>query len=419
MLSTHWRSAHRPTDHEFSRLDLYARQAVDFIERSRMEEALRQASQLKDQFLATLSHELRTPLNAVLGWAQILSKGALHPDVTTRALESLERNAKAQSRLVEDLLDISGILSGKLQITRGPTDLRSVIESALDAVRPAAAVKQVSLEAYIEPTTSVFVDGDAGRLRQVIWNVLSNAVKFSPVGGRVEITLAQREVEAQIVVRDNGVGIDPQFLSFVFERFQQADVGTTRRYGGLGIGLAIAKHITEAHGGTIAAASAGSGQGATFTVRLPAMANRPEKTEQASLPSASAMLGGVRVLVVDDEADARDLLRAILEAHAAHVVDVGSAGEALHALQNGGFDVLIADIGMPDRDGYWLIRAIRQGFEAGRHISAIAATAYAGVRERDAAIEAGYNWHVAKPVEADQLIALVATAADKAPARLG
>jgi PAS domain S-box-containing protein len=418
MLSTHWHSPHRPTDHQLRSLDLYARQAVDFIERCRTEEALRQADQLKDQFLATLSHELRTPLNAILGWAHMLRKGMLEADVADRALESLERNAKAQSQLVEDLLDISRILSEKLQIRHEATDLRAVIEGAIDAVRQAAAAKHVTLAVSLEPTEGPYVTGDAVRLRQIVWNLLSNAIKFTPSGGRVEVVVTHSNSEANIVVRDSGVGIEPQFLPFVFDRFRQADGGTTRRHGGLGLGLAIAKHIAEAHGGTVTAESGGTGEGAIFTVRLPAIVWAPPPAPPRRGAADAPRLLGVRVLVVDDEADARELMRAILESEAAVVSAVQTAGEALLELQQHAFDVLISDIAMPDQDGLWLVRAIRQGPELQRDTPAIAVTAYAGSRERAMAAKAGYNWHLAKPVDPDQLVALVATAASGGPARL-
>jgi len=420
MLSTHWRTTHRPDDHALRRLDLYARQAVDFIERWRTEEALRQADQLKDQFLATLSHELRTPLNAVLGWAHMLRKGTLRADVAERAFESLERNAKAQSQLVEDLLDVSGIISGKLQLRHEVTDLKTIVEGAVDTVRPTAAAKQVELTVRTESTDDLYVQGDAARLRQVVWNLLSNAIKFTSSGGRVEVAVTQSDAEAHIVVRDSGAGIEPKFLPFVFDRFRQADGGTTRRHGGLGLGLSIVKHIAEAHGGSVAAVSDGPGEGATFTIRLPAIIDASTTpTEPVQAVAGTARLLGVRVLIVDDEADARDLMQTILESHAADVSVATTAGEALLALQNTAFDVLIGDIGMPDRDGFWLIRAIRQGSDLHRDIPAIAVTAYAGLQGRASAAEAGYDWHLAKPVDPDQLVALVATAVSHGPARLG
>jgi PAS domain S-box-containing protein len=394
---------------------------IDVTARKRAEEArrqieveLRNANRLKDEFLATLSHELRTPLNAVLGWAQMLRSGTLRANAEGRALESLERNARVQVQLVDDLLDMSGIISGKLHIKSDAIDLETVIADAIDTARAAAIQKAVSLEVNIEGPGRTTVAGDATRLRQIVSNLVLNAVKFTPSGGRIQVSLSRRDSKAEIMVRDTGEGIEPQFLPFVFERFRQADAGTTRRHGGLGLGLAIVKHLTEAHGGTVTADSDGIGKGATFTVRLPLAApsrkNVPETTTRLPGSATALRLGGVRVCAVDDERDARDLLRAILESHVAEVSIVESAEQALQAIRDGTFDVLIADIGMPEHDGFWLIHAIRHLSHPQRQIPAIAVTAYAAGREREMALEAGYTVHLAKPFDADELVVAIASA---------
>lgn len=377
------------------------------------EEQLREANRLKDEFLATLSHELRTPLNAVLGWSYMLREGTLPTATQRRALDSLQRNAKAQAQLVDDLLDVSRIVSGKLQIKSDDVELAHVIALAAETIRPAAAAKHLDVNVMMQAETQITVTGDADRLQQIVWNLLSNAVKFTPTGGRVQIELRVMDSKAEIVVTDSGQGISAEFAPHVFERFRQEDSTVSRKHGGLGLGLAIVRHLTEAHGGTVTADSRGEGQGATFIVQLPIRAvtprtaARPITVERRAVPD----LTDARVLVVDDEADARDLIRAVLERRGAQITTVGSAGEALHALQRRSFDVLLCDIGMPAQDGYALIHAIRAlPAERGGRVPAIAVTAYASFRERDKALEAGYNWHLAKPVEPGQLIAIVASA---------
>jgi PAS domain S-box-containing protein len=392
----------------------YIGSCLDITERRQIEVELRNANRLKDEFLATLSHELRTPLNAVLGWAQMLRSGTLRAETKGRALESLERNARAQVQLVDDLLDMSGIISGKLHLATDAIDLSTVIADALDTARAAAAQKSVALEIDIERTDETTVIGDAIRLRQIVSNLVLNAVKFTPSGGGVQVSLVCRDSKAEIIVRDTGEGIGPQFLPLVFERFRQADAGTTRRHGGLGLGLAIVKHLTEAHGGTVTAESEGIGKGAIFTVSLPlrpcSSLNATETKRRRPLGSTTATLSGARVLAVDDECDARDLIRVMLETHGAHVSTVECAKRALHAIGDGKYDVLVADIGMPERDGFWLIRAIRQLPVPQRQIPAIAVTAYVSARERAMALEAGYDVHVAKPLDADLLVAAIARA---------
>ena len=374
---------------------------------------LQDANRVKDEFLATLSHELRTPLNGMLGWSHMLRSGSLRPEMQQRALDSLERNARMQAQLVDDLLDVSRIISGKLQIQAEEVDLAQVVLAALDTVRPTADAKGVSVKVAIDPETEILVTGESERLQQVVWNLLSNAIKFTPAGGRVDVELRCADSGAEIVVKDTGQGITPGFLPYVFERFRQADGTVTRRHGGLGLGLAIVRHLTEAHGGVVSAESPGADLGATFVVRLPIRAVRTRPRSQPTLleePKAP-VLTDARILVVDDEADARDLVKTALEQCGARVTTVASAGEALHVLGQQAFDVLLADIGMPVQDGYALIRAIRSlSTEQGGQIPAVAVTAYASASERDRALEAGYNWHLAKPMETDQLIVIVGNA---------
>ncbi|MGH9159825.1 MAG: hybrid sensor histidine kinase/response regulator [Vicinamibacteraceae bacterium] len=387
----------------------------DITDQKRAELELHQASQMKDEFLATLSHELRTPLNAVLGWSQVLRSGVLPPDIQQRALDSLERNARAQAQLVEDLLDVSRVISGKLKIRAEPVDLARVISAAVDTVGPSAAAKRLEVHLSCDAETELLVTGDADRLQQVVWNLLSNAVKFTPAGGRVDIDLARRASQAEITVRDTGRGIDSAFLPHVFERFRQADSTAARAHGGLGLGLALVRHVVEAHGGTVGVDSGGEGRGAAFTVRLPVRALTESRAQSAAAMAdrSSSPRTDARVLVVDDEPDARELLRVLLESHGAQVMAVGSAGEALHALQSHAFDLLLADIGMPEQDGYSLISAVRSlPAERGGQMPAVAVTAYVGMRERERALNAGYDWHLAKPVDGDQLIAIVVRMTD-------
>jgi PAS domain S-box-containing protein len=381
----------------------------DITERKRAELALHEANRMKDEFLATLSHELRTPLNAMLGWSQMLRSGTLSPEIQQRAFDALERNARAQAQLVEDLLDISRIVSGKLKIRADSVDLASVVMSAVDTIGPSAAAKRVALHVDTAVEGKLVVTGDADRLQQVVWNLLSNAIKFTPGHGRVDVELRKTGSRAAIIVRDTGRGIAPAFLPYVFERFRQADSTVARAHGGLGLGLALVRYVTEAHGGAVAVDSDGEGKGATFTVRLPlrAVADAPGR-DTAAASGPALFRTDRRVLVVDDEADARELFRVILESHGAQVTTVGSAGEALHAIERQPFDLLLADIGMPDQDGYALIRAIRSlPADRGGRIPAVAVTAYVSMRERERALKAGYDWHLGKPVEPDHLMAIV------------
>jgi PAS domain S-box-containing protein len=374
-----------------------------------------EANRAKDEFIATLSHELRTPLNAMLGWAHMLRANVLPPETQRRALETLERNVRTQAQLVDDLLDVSRIVAGKLHMKGDEVDLTTVVAGAADTVRPATVAKGLSFRVITDPDQQVIVMGDADRLRQILWNLLTNAVKFTPKGGRVEIELRTTDAGASVVVTDTGQGIRQDFLRHVFERFRQADSTASRRHGGLGLGLAIVRHLTEAHGGSVSAESPGEGLGATFTIQLPVreVRTRP-KTGQSPEPRGTA-LAGLRVLLVDDEPDTRDVLRALLEVQGANVTTASSAGEALDLLRRHPTDVLLADIGMPEQDGYALIEAVRALPTQEAVVPAVAVTAYVTSRDRSRAFKAGYGWHVAKPVDPDQLVAVVSAAARSHP----
>ena len=366
---------------------------------------LHYADRLKDEFLAVLSHELRNPLNPILGWAQLLRYGDLDPNTTQIAVDTIERNARLQSQLIEDLLDISRIMRGKMTLNAEPIRLATVIEAALETVQLAAEVKQIQIEVTLEEVAAV--SGDAGRLQQVVWNLLSNAVKFTNPNGQIEIQLTQTESSVKVEVTDNGKGISPDFVPYVFEYFRQQDGSTTRSFGGLGLGLAIARQIVEMHGGIIWAESEGEAQGARFAFQLPALdtveIDQPEK-EVSSVPERS--LAGLRFLAVDDDADTRDLLLYLLENHGAQVTLAGSAAEALEILEELTPDVVLSDIGMPEIDGYGLVRTIRAS-EQNRNLPVIAITAYAGELNQQQALSAGFNRHIAKPINIKQLIGAI------------
>lgn len=377
-----------------------------------------QANRLKDEFLATLSHELRTPLNAVIGWSRMLRSGRLNKDCALHALEVIDRNAWAQQQLVEDIIDVSRVITGKLQLKLGPVTINSVVESALDAVRPAVQAKEIKI------TESIVSDprpiaGDSDRLQQVVWNLLSNAVKFTPTGGEIEIRVTQQKSQLQIMVGDSGPGIDPEFLPHVFERFRQADGSTTRIHGGLGLGLAIVRHLVELHGGTISARNRQNGHsGAIFIVQLPlSKVELPNAwTQSLTAPqtdSSDINLDGLQVLVVDDDPDALELINLELTEHGASVTTATNGAEALEDLNQKPFDVLIADIGMPGMDGYELIKQVRRSDEKWQQIPAIALTAYARVQDRIRAIVAGYDTHAVKPVESYELLAVVGSLAGR------
>jgi PAS domain S-box-containing protein len=368
-------------------------------------QAAETANQIRDQFLAVLSHELRTPLNPILGWAKLLKSGLLDSTKTQIALATIERNAQIQAQLIEDLLDIARILEGKLALAIDSVDLRFVVSAAQETVRLAADAKHIELRTRLEPSVSVL--GDVTRLQQVVWNLLSNAIKFTPQGGQVEVRVTQIQDQAQIQVRDTGKGICPEFLPYVFDRFRQADGATTRQFGGLGLGLAIVRQIVELHGGTVRADSRGEGQGSTFTVTLPATAT------QASLSAAaiaSSDLRGVTALVVDDEADSRELVVCVLQQSGATILSACSATEALQTLAQQKPDLLISDIGMPETDGYMLIRQVRSlSPEQGGQIPAIAVTAYATDTDRQLILQAGFQRHVTKPIDPIPFTAIVAS----------
>lgn len=401
-------------------------QIGQFHERKRAEEKLahllvreraarsdaEKANRLKDEFLATLSHELRTPLNAVIGWSRMLKSGRLDTESAEHAIDVIERNAWAQKQIIEDILDVSRVITGKLQLHLAPVDLVAVVKAALDAVRPALEAKHISVEESYQQELKI-IAGDADRLRQVVWNLLSNASKFTPVGGTVAIRVTQDKKYVEVEIVDTGPGIAPEFLPHVFERFRQADGSTTRTHQGLGLGLAIVRHLVELHGGLISADNLESGSGAVFTVKLPLPA--AELKLEAPPPSATPEetetemdLAGVRILVVEDDLDALDLLTIDLAEHGAKVRGVASAAEALSLMKIQQFDLLISDIGMADTDGYNLIKQVRLGErDKAEHIPAIALTAYARAQDRIRAIAAGYNTHVAKPVEIRELVTVV------------
>ncbi|MDQ3685758.1 MAG: PAS domain S-box protein, partial [Acidobacteriota bacterium] len=373
------------------------------------------ANRLKDEFLATVSHELRTPLTAIIGWAQMLRAGRLDEDSAARALETIERQGKLQAQLIDDLLDVSRIITGKLRLDAQRVELALTIEAVMNAVGPAAAAKNIRLQKALDPQAGPVL-GDPDRLQQVVWNLLSNAVKFTPKGGRVDVRLERINSHVQIIVSDTGDGIPTEFLPQVFAPFRQADGSTTRTQGGLGLGLSIVRHLVELHGGTVQAESRGEGQGATFTVRLPVMA----VYEQHGVVDASASHGhdrfegleGLKVLVVDDDADTRELLKAVLGSRGVEVSAAGSAQEALELIERLRPAVLVSDIGMPGEDGYDLIRKVRAlPAERGGRTPAVALTAYASAEDRARAFLAGYQVHIPKPIEPSELMGVVASLA--------
>ncbi|MEG4110013.1 ATP-binding protein [Microcoleus sp. S13_C5] len=379
------------------------------------------ANRAKDEFLSILSHELRTPLNAILGWSTMLRQKNLSEDKVARALETIERNAQSQAQLIEDILDVSRIITGKLRLRVRPVNLVPVIESAIESVHLAAEAKSIRLQSVLDSEAGPLL-GDADRLQQVVWNLLSNALKFTPKDGRVQIRLQRVNSHVEITVSDTGTGISSDFLPFVFDRFRQHDSTTTRSYGGLGLGLAIVRQLVELHGGTVTVVSPGIGQGTTFTVKLPVMIIHLPPSDPEPLHSlvegngmfqASPTLEGLQILVVEDEADALDLLSTILEKYGADVMAVASVKEALTIIETAtdrSPDVLVSDIGMPDEDGYSLIRKLRQlEAQRGGRLPAIALTAYARNDDRQQALLAGFQMHLTKPVDAAELVAVVAS----------
>ncbi|MDP8962821.1 MAG: response regulator [Cyanobacteriota bacterium] len=444
----------------------------DITERKQAEEARAQvireqvarqqaeaANRMKDEFLATLSHELRTPLNSILGWAGLLRTRSFDAATTARALETIERNAKSQAQLIEDILDVSRIIRGKLHLNLRPLNLVAAIETAIEAMRPAAEEKSIQLEVVLDAwldgvaddgspfaagdsgrnssanassKKSILIKGDFDRLQQVVWNLVSNAIKFTPQGGKVEVRLTTTASHAEIQVIDTGIGISSEFLPYVFDRFRQEDSTTTRSYGGLGLGLAIVRHLVELHGGSVHVDSEGEGKGATFTVKLllletakerhtcnPSEENPLEQPElkqesESSSPNpasvASRTLSGLQVLIVDDEPDVRDLLTVAIQESGAEAIAVESASEALKVLDNSQPDVLVSDIGMPLEDGYTLIRQVREReAKRGGLLPAVALTAYVREEDSDNAIASGFQKHMSKPVDTTQLVRVVAS----------
>ena len=371
---------------------------------------LEQLSRLKDEFLATMSHELRTPLNAIFGWVTLLRTRRLDAPTQERALETIERNARAQKRLIEDLLDVSRIVTGKVALEIVTVDPRRVVEAALETMQPAAQAKGIHIVPVLD-TAAGTVRGDFARLQQVMCNLLSNAIKFTPSGGRVEVCLARRNDEAEITVSDSGQGIKPEFLPLVFDRFRQEDGSISRRHGGLGLGLAIVRHLVELHAGSVEAHSEGEGKGSRFVVRLPTRVTASStKPEEAAIGTVPTMLSGVRLLVVDDEAGARELIANVLRGYGADVSLADSGQTALTKLFELRPDVLVADLGMPDMDGYALIEQVRAlDPDFGGQTPAIAVTGYASPTDRLRALQAGYQNHVAKPVEPHELAVVIAS----------
>ena len=378
---------------------------------------------LKDEFLATVSHEMRTPLTAMLGWVQLLRNGTLSPDTVPQALETIERNARAQAKLIDDLLDMSRILSGRLRLDVQQVQPAEIVEAAISAAEPAATAKNVRIVSNLDPHTGPIV-GDPTRLQQIIWNLLNNAIKFTPAKGLITVRLERIDYSLEISVTDTGEGITPEFLPHVFDRFRQQDASTVRRHQGLGLGLAIVKQLVELHGGSVEAHSEGVGRGATFLVHLPISAAVPFRPPPTSPPAITEnhtreeiplpSLLGTKVLVVDDDADARELLRSILAQSGASVRTAGSTAEALQQFDARRPDVLVSDIGMPDRDGYDLIRHIRaRSSESGGHVPALALTAFARSDDRRRAIGAGFHMHLAKPVEPAELVTVVSSLAHR------
>jgi signal transduction histidine kinase len=382
-------------------------------ERFAREEAER-VNYMKDEFLLTLSHELRTPLNSIFGWTQLLNTRANDEAMVRKGIDVIDRNVRIQTRLIEDLLDLSAIVSGKIKLDLQTIELSAVITSGLASIAPTADAKNIRFQTFIDPLAST-INADPARLQQVLWNLLTNAIKFTPNGGNISVSLARVGSTIELSVCDSGEGIAADFLPFVFERFRQADSSTRRRHGGLGVGLAIAKNLIELHGGTISVSSSGEGQGTTFLIVLPCQAididaDRPPHARRADARSARAEnmpdLSGVRVLIVDDESDAREVVKVILECQHAQTMSALSAAEALSCMAEFVPNVVICDIGMPDQDGYDFIRALRA---ANNHTPAIALTAFARAEDRVRSLRAGYQAHLAKPVEPVELAVVVAS----------
>lgn len=404
-----------PVDADRAFLEAVADQCAQALERSRLyaleqmrREELERSNRLKDDFLGIVSHELRTPLSAILGWARMLKRGIIAPDARERALGAIERNAVLQARLVDDLLDVSRIVTGKLDLEMTTVDVASVIDAALDSVRPTLLVKGIDVRLQLA-AGGASVLGDARRLQQVVWNILSNAIKFTSPGGRIEVRLERDLRVARVVVKDSGIGIPPEVLPHVFERFAQADNSATRQHGGLGLGLSIVRHVVEAHGGTAMAASEGLGKGATLVVELPLTDVQFSAPMRAAEVTFGRRLEGMRVLLVDDDADTREFLAAALEGAGAQLRAVASAAAAIDEVRSWRPDVIVSDIAMPEEDGYAFIRRVRSLEPAqGGRTPAVALTALARPRDRVRALAAGFQTHMPKPVDPGELVLAVA-----------
>jgi hypothetical protein len=400
-----------------------AHQCAQALERARLYETEQQlraqaesANRMKDEFLATVSHELRTPLNAIVGWSSMLTTNKFDEAVTSKAIQTIERNAKAQAQIIEDLLDVSRIITGKLNLNLRPTELALLVKTALDTLQPSAEAKNIKIKSKIDFEANI-VRGDSDRLQQVMWNLLSNAVKFTPQGGEIEVRLERAESQARIIVSDTGQGISPEFLPLVFERFSQADGTSTRKYGGLGLGLAIVHHLIEMHGGTVKVESAGANQGTTFTINLPLVTAQSGagilngSSTEADKDSSAERFSGLedfRILVVDDEPDTLELLITVIKSCGASVRAAESAQEAFQAVEQFKPHILVSDIAMPGEDGYSLIRRLRTlSPDKGGAIPAISLTAYAREEDRTQALKAGFQMHLAKPVNPEDLLAAI------------
>jgi CheY-like chemotaxis protein len=378
---------------------------------------------LKDEFLATISHELRNPLNAILGWAHMLRLGKLTDVNAERAVETIYRNAKSQAQLVSDLLDVSRIISGKLRLDVRTVDLIYIINAAIDSIRPAAEAKSIRLQTMLDPAAGP-ISGDADRLQQIVWNLLTNAVKFTPKGGRIQVRVQRINSHVEITVSDSGVGISKEFLPYVFDRFRQGDASITRTHGGLGLGLSIVRQLVDLHGGSVNVQSEGEGKGATFTITLPfvgvvnqdeAESVHPTQGDEIMSFEDLPSLQGLKILVVDDEADTRELIREVLRECGSEVITSRSAEEALAALEEHKPDILISDLGMPDEDGYSLISKVRAlPEERGGQIPAAALTAYARAEDRMRVLRSGFQFHLPKPIDSAELVTVVASLAGRA-----
>jgi len=424
-------TGHRARERQYQIRDYLSGQKETEIEREQLLASERSArgeaersSMMKDEFLATLSHELRTPLNAVLGWTHVLRRIRGLPDEVAKGLDVIDRNARSQAQIIEDLLDMSSIVSGKVRLNMRRVDLGGIVAATVESIRPTADAREIQLQVVAEPQT-VCVRGDPSRLQQVFWNLLTNAVKFTPRSGQISVSVIAEGARVEVNVTDNGEGIDPVFLPHVFDKFRQADASTSRRHGGLGLGLSIVKQLVELHGGKIGVTSAGTGAGSTFKVALPVLLAgdaEVQSREQVDAPSHDAepeesqgvSLAGLTLLVVDDERDSRSLVRRVLEDRHARVVTAGSAEEAIGSLLEVAPDALISDIGMPGEDGYSMIRRIRTLDHRLARVPAIALTAYARGEDRAKATRAGFQRHLSKPVEPAELIKAIVSVVRRA-----